>query len=143
VANPAAFKKALKAGVQSGKLAQNKQSFEVVGFTASAPKAVEVVGMTDKKVGDGEEAVSGSQCIMKYIGTLEDGTKFDSASKFTFTIDAGEVIKGWDQGVKGMKVGGRRILVCPPKLAYGKRGSAPDIPPDATLQFDIKLLACS
>ena len=64
-----------------------------------------------------------------------------SASKFTFTIDAGEVIKGWDQGVKGMRVGGKRTLVCPPTLGYGKRGSPPEIPGDATLHFTVTLIA--
>jgi FKBP-type peptidyl-prolyl cis-trans isomerase len=79
---------------------------------------------------------------MSYAGTLkEDGSKFDSAKKFSFTIGAGEVIKGWDVGVKGMQVGGRRQLTVPPKLGYGKRGSPPEIPGDAALVFDIKLIA--
>ena len=78
---------------------------------------------------------------MSYTGTLNDGMKFDSAARFSFTIDAGEVIKGWDQGIKGMKVGGHRILTVPSKLGYGKRGSPPEIPGDADLTFDVKLLA--
>ena len=78
---------------------------------------------------------------MSYAGFLKDGTKFDSASKFAFTIDGGEVIKGWDKGVKGMKVGGHRKLSVPSKLGYGKRGSPPEIPGDADLIFDVKLLS--
>ena len=72
--------------------------------------------------------------------TEKGGTKFDSASKFTFTIGGGEVIKGWDVGVKGMKVGGKRMLAVPAKLGYGKRGSPPEIPGDAVLCFEVKLL---
>ena len=72
--------------------------------------------------------------------TKEGGTKFDSASKFIFTIGGGEVIKGWDIGVKGMKVGGKRMLTVPAKLGYGKRGSPPEIPGDAVLCFEVKLL---
>ena len=79
---------------------------------------------------------------MIYQGTLqEDGSQFDSASKFSFTLGAGEVIKGWETGVAGMRVGGRRRLTVPPKLGDGKRGSPPEIPGDATLCFNIKLLA--
>ena len=92
--------------------------------------------------GSGAEAGAGSCCTMSYAGTLHsDGSKFDSASKFTFTIGAGEVIKGWDLGVKGMKVGGKRNLTVPAKLGYGKRGSPPEIPGDATLCFEVKLLS--
>lgn len=78
---------------------------------------------------------------MKYRGTLEDGTDFDTASKFEFTLGAGEVIKGWDNGIEGMRVGGKRRLTIPPKLGYGRRGSPPEIPPSATLVFDVELLA--
>eukprot|EP00041_Stephanoeca_diplocostata_P001027 m.18549 g.18549 ORF g.18549 m.18549 type:complete len:261 (-) comp11512_c0_seq5:35-817(-) len=106
--------------------------------TAAPPEAS--VTTVDVVVGDGEEAVSLSKCTMKYVGKLDDGHVFDSANKFSFTIDAGEVIKGWDTGVKGMRVGGRRTITCPPKFAYGKRGSPPDIPPSATLTFDVTLL---
>lgn len=78
---------------------------------------------------------------MKYRGALEDGTEFDAASRFEFTLGAGEVIKGWEVGVRGMRVGGKRRLTVPPKLGYGKRGSLPEIPPSATLVFDVELLA--
>ena len=79
---------------------------------------------------------------MKYRGTLaSDGSEFDAASRFEFTLGAGEVIKGWDTGILGMRVGGKRTLIIPPKLGYGKRGSPPEIPGDATLVFDVELLA--
>mgnify|MGYP001145806012 CR=1 FL=1 len=78
---------------------------------------------------------------MKYRGTLEDGTEFDAASRFDFTLGAGEVIKGWDKGIDGMRVGGKRKLIIPSKLGYGKRGSPPEIPPNATLVFDVELIA--
>ena len=82
-----------------------------------------------------------AQVTMKYRGTLEDGTEFDAASKFEFTLGVGEVIKGWDKGIEGMRVGGKRKLTIPPKLGYGKRGSPPEIPPSATLLFDVTLVA--
>ena len=94
------------------------------------------------RVGEGDLAERGSDVTMKYRGTLEsDGSEFDSASRFDFTLGAGEVIKGWDKGIEGMRVGGKRKLVIPPKLGYGKRGSPPEIPGDATLVFDVELLA--
>lgn len=141
VAAPTAVSKALKAGVAAGKLEQNKQSFAVVGHTPTAAPPGQSVDVTDISLGDGDEAVVGSECTMKYVGTLEDGAQFDAAPKFDFTLGGGEVIKGWDIGVLGMKVGGRRRLVCPPQFGYGKRGSPPEIPPNATLHFDITLKA--
>jgi FKBP-type peptidyl-prolyl cis-trans isomerase len=76
---------------------------------------------------------------MKYVGKLADGTKFDSAAHFKFTLGAGEVIKGWDAGVLGMQVGEEAALVVPPSLGYGKRGAPPEIPGDATLHFTVVL----
>lgn len=77
---------------------------------------------------------------MKYIGTLlEGGAQFDRAAHFSFTLGAGEVIRGWDIGVAGMRVGERARLVVPSKLGYGKRGAPPEIPGDATLVFDVTL----
>ena len=80
-----------------------------------------------------------------YVGTLTDGSKFDSSRErglgFTFKLGAGQVIKGWDQGVAGMKVGQVRKLTIPPELAYGTRGFSPVIPPNSTLIFEVELLA--
>jgi FKBP-type peptidyl-prolyl cis-trans isomerase len=98
----------------------------------------------DLKVGDGTIAESGSSVTVHYTGWLTDGTKFDSSvdsgKPFTFRIDAGQVIAGWDQGVKGMRVGGKRKLTIPPDLGYGARGAGGVIPPNATLVFDVELL---
>ena len=77
---------------------------------------------------------------MSYVGTLEaDGSRFDAGKDFRFTLGAGVVIKGWDRGIVGMRVGGRRKLVVPSKLGYGKKGSGPEIPPSSTLLFDVTL----
>ena len=97
------------------------------------------------KVGTGAEAKSGQSVSVHYTGTLTTGSKFDSSrdrnSPFDFQLGAGMVIKGWDQGVAGMKVGGRRKLTIPPELGYGAGGYPPVIPPNSTLIFDIELLA--
>lgn len=93
--------------------------------------------------GDGAEAVSGNSVTVHYTGWLTDGRKFDSSrdrgSPFTFKLGAGQVIRGWDQGVAGMRVGGRRRLEIPPDLGYGSRGVGP-IPGGATLVFAVELL---
>ena len=98
----------------------------------------------DVAVGSGEEAVAGRTAVVHYTGWLTDGKKFDSSrdrgEPFSFPLGAGQVIAGWDQGVAGMKVGGRRKLVIPSELGYGAAGAPPDIPPDATLVFDVELL---
>jgi FKBP-type peptidyl-prolyl cis-trans isomerase len=107
------------------------------------PEVTELV-IKDLKVGTGAEAQAGDLVTVNYTGWLRDGTKFDSSvggEPFQFTLGAGRVIKGWDQGVAGMKVGGTRILYIPPDLAYGEEGSPPKIPPNATLKFKVKLLA--
>ena len=95
--------------------------------------------------GKGPEAKSGDSVSMQYVGVLySDGTEFDASwergEPFDFTLGAGEVIPGWDQGIEGMKAGGRRELVIPPDLAYGPAGQPPTIPPDATLVFIVDLL---
>ena len=105
----------------------------------------------DIKLGEGDLAVSGKEVLVHYTGWLYDeaapdhkGTKFDSsrdrADPFDFPLGAGHVIKGWDQGVEGMKVGGQRTLVIPAHLGYGARGAGGAIPPNATLVFDVELL---
>ena len=96
-------------------------------------------------IGEGEEAKDFNKVIVNYTGKLEDGSIFDSSLKpgrspFTFTLGSGSVIKGWDLGVKGMKVGGKRKLTIPSELGYGSRGAGGVIPPDANLIFEVELI---
>jgi FKBP-type peptidyl-prolyl cis-trans isomerase FkpA len=99
----------------------------------------------DLKVGTGAEAKAGQSVTVHYVGTLTTGSKFDSSRDrgegFDFKLGAGMVIKGWDQGVAGMKVGGLRKLTIPPELGYGARGYPPVIPPNSTLVFEVELLS--
>jgi len=116
------------------------------GKTTAAKMVTTASGLkyTDLKVGSGPSPVKGKQVKVHYIGTLENGKKFDSSvdrnEPFSFVIGVGQVIAGWDEGVMGMKVGGKRKLVIPSNLGYGPRGAGSDIPPNATLLFNVELL---
>jgi len=117
------------------------------GSSAAAAKEVTTADglkYTDEVVGTGAEAKPGQTAVVHYTGWLMDGKKFDSSKDrgqpFPFKLGAGQVIKGWDEGVAGMKVGGKRTLVIPPELGYGARGAGNVIPPNATLKFEVQLL---
>ena len=128
-----------------------KSLFAVI-FVVTAGSAFAADGLvkTDTIVGKGKEAVTGKTAVVNYTGWLYEaaapkhrGKQFDSSvgrGPFSFSLGAGQVIKGWDQGVTGMKVGGKRTLIIPSELAYGQRGAGGVIPPDATLVFDVELL---
>jgi FKBP-type peptidyl-prolyl cis-trans isomerase FkpA len=126
---------------------------ETVGSTftndiQTKPMAIEnptELQMTDVVVGTGAVASSGDTVTVQYVGSLTNGTVFDasarhSAEGFTFNLGAGQVIKGWDQGVAGMKVGGKRLLVIPAFLAYGDRAIGDIIPANSTLVFEVELV---
>jgi FKBP-type peptidyl-prolyl cis-trans isomerase len=142
----------LVAAVAVAQTAPAKPKVKVVPPNTNAPTRVTGDGVkTDSglqyweiRVGNGEVAKEGSHVRVHYSGWLTTGKKFDSSvdrgQPFDFTIGNGEVIKGWEEGVAGMKVGGKRQLRIPPELGYGADGSPPDIPANATLIFDIQLL---
>lgn len=140
--NAVQLKKALEAGVASGVLVQNKQSFSIKGEVFAIPEDLRVdIETLREPPSDAEPCARGDTVNVKYEGRLlAGGTVFDSADSFEFQLGAGEVIKGWDTGVLGMRRGEQRRLIVPPKMGYGKRGSPPEIPPDATLVFDVTLL---
>lgn len=116
----------------------------LVVFSSVSAQEVKDLVVKDVKVGTGKEAKDGNTVTVHYTGTLTNGKKFDSSKDrkqpFSFQLGRGEVIKGWDRGVKGMKVGGVRKLIIPAHLGYGDRGAGADIPGGATLLFDVELL---
>ena len=127
-----------------------EEETEVVGAGASASVSDEVITATglryeDDVVGTGASPQAGQKVTVHYSGYLTDGTKFDSSRDrnrpFSFTIGCRQVIAGWDEGVMGMRVGGKRKLTIPPELGYGSRGAGGVIPPNATLVFDVELLS--
>jgi len=101
----------------------------------------------DTVIGDGAAAASGRDVTVHYAGWLADGTQFDSSKEkqdpFQFTLGKQEVMAGWEEGLRGMKVGGTRKLTVPPQLAYGEHGAGDTIPPNETLTFEVELLAVS
>ncbi|MBM3357186.1 MAG: FKBP-type peptidyl-prolyl cis-trans isomerase [Betaproteobacteria bacterium] len=110
-------------------------------MTTTTPSGLTI---EDLVVGEGAVAAAGQPVKVHYTGRLTDGTKFDSSKDrndpFVFSLGAGRVIRGWDEGVQGMKVGGKRKLTIPPALGYGARGAGGVIPPNATLVFEVELL---
>lgn len=134
-------------GIDFKPLPENATSTEsTTNSTSSMNENATNAGLeiTDVKVGTGAEAVAGKEITVHYVGTLDDGTKFDSSrdrgTPFTFDLGVGQVIQGWDQGFAGMKVGGVRKLVIPAALAYGDRATG-SIPAGSTLHFEVELLA--
>jgi len=113
------------------------------GDDVGSTSEVDGMKIEDITLGNGALAEPGKTIVVHYTGTLEDGTKFDSSvdrgTPFEFTLGAGQVIKGWDTGFDGMKVGGKRRLTIPPEMGYGSR-AAGTIPPNSTLIFDVELL---
>ena len=133
-------------GAQSAAQPSRPRDSQELTPAASKNNAGKTAGLTviDEVVGDGPSAKSGDRVTVHYTGWLLDGTKFDSSKDknqpFAFSLGAGEVIPGWDQGVAGMKVGGKRKLTIPSDLGYGVHGAGGVIPPNATLKFDVELL---
>lgn len=125
---------------------QNKNKVAIEAEQAQS-KIMEKLVIKDVIVGNGAEAKSGDTVTVNYVGTLDNGKKFDSSydrnEPFSFDLGAGDVIRGWDLGVAGMKVGGKRELTIPPELGYGQNGAGTVIPPNATLHFTIELLNVS
>ena len=125
-------------------------NWAVTGMMGPMPMTKTASGLQyeDTTAGTGAEAKKGQTCVMHYTGWLwtngKKGSKFDSSldrnDPFTFELGAGEVIRGWDEGVAGIKVGGKRTLLIPPELGYGARGAGGVIPPNATLLFEVELL---
>jgi len=113
----------------------------------SATTTASGLTIEDTVIGQGATAASGRDIVVHYAGWLADGTQFDSSKEkqdpFEFTLGKKEVMDGWEEGLRGMKVGGTRKLVIPPQLAYGQDGAGDTIPPNATLTFEVELLSVS
>jgi peptidylprolyl isomerase len=142
-ANPALFTMAPDSPASETTVAAGADALG--GPLQSAPERTTPSGLriTDLVIGEGAEAVAGQTVVVNYRGTLTNGREFDSSygrGPFRFPLGGGRVIQGWDEGVAGMKVGGKRKLVIPPDLGYGSRGAGGVIPPDATLIFEVELL---
>lgn len=131
----------LHKGENQGNKAQAPQE-EAVSMAAT--QTTDGLSVQDVKVGEGKEALKGKTVTVNYRGTLTNGKEFDSSynrnEPFKFKLGAGQVIEGWDKGIQGMKVGGKRLLVIPPEQAYGAAGYPPVIPENATLKFEVELL---
>jgi FKBP-type peptidyl-prolyl cis-trans isomerase FkpA len=130
----------------ASRLAQDRSNPARTPVPANIPEVVTPSGLkyTDLRVGEGDEASSGKIVEVHYIGWLEDGIRFDSTRDhnrpLTFRLGAGDVLKGWDEGLAGMKVGGKRRLVIPPGLGFGKEGVGSVVPPNAVLYYEFELL---
>lgn len=131
----------LSAGLMAADNGTKKETKPMAEQTVTTESGLKYLDMT---VGTGRQAELGDTASVHYTGWLADGKKFDSSvdrkEPFSFRLGAGQVIKGWDEGVMGMKIGGKRKLTIPPQLGYGARGAGGVIPPNATLTFDVELL---
>lgn len=142
---------ALTGGSRQTPAAQTTGVTETASSESSTTSTMQNISNTpgieiyDEVIGTGAEAKAGQDIQAHYVGTLVDGTKFDSSvdrgQPFEFTLGVGQVIQGWDVGIQGMKVGGKRRLVISPELGYGSRGAGSIIPPNATLIFEVQLVA--
>jgi len=134
----------LAAGCGGGEKSSGASSAAPMKVSGSPTTTASGLQYWDNVVGTGATAIPGSTVKVHYSGFLTNGTKFDSSrdrgEPFSFPLGAGQVIKGWDEGVAGMKVGGQRQLRIPPQLGYGPEGAGGSIPPNATLVFDVELL---
>ena len=143
-AAPAATREATRMQENSGQQASGNAP-GVPELTGEVQRQPSGLGYIDEQVGEGATPARGQRVTVHYTGWLTTGQKFDSSRDsgrpFTFTLGAGEVIRGWDEGVATMKIGGKRRLVLPPTLGYGARGAPPVIPGNATLLFDVELIS--
>ncbi len=134
-------------GSDNPNLGAGATNAQVLDNKGNVTKMADGLVIEDVKVGDGAEATDGKKVTVHYRGTLDNGKQFDASydrgEPFSFNLGAGEVIQGWDQGVKGMKVGGKRNLTIPAALGYGARGAGGVIPPNSTLHFEVELLKVS